>query len=328
MPTSIVAEPTPYYHKQPMRYRDYEIYYNHDTRVTHILRNRHDYYELYFLLEGQVRYVVDEQVYYLQPGDMLLIPPEVWHEAQILSAEEGYRRYVLWLDKSFLERLSSMKSSLVAPFQKSYLGQAGLRLTGDLRQETARRLQNIYLSSQSEEFASDLMGTAEIIALLVRISRAKLFQGSLEPLDRSADQGSLESQEALLRTVLNYIERHITESISLRGLCEHFFISRSRLSKLFSDELGLGPAAYIRKKRFYLMRQALETGRSIRQVLEQFQITNYSSFYRGFKAEFGLGPKEFLLGRMREQHSKAEAKAHFGKPVPTRTQAQENPPEA
>ncbi len=294
MRRAIIAEPTPYFHKRPMRFRDYEIYYNRDSNVTHILSNRHDYYELYFLVAGKVSYYVDARLYELEPGDVILIPPGVQHEARI-ETEWGdpYERYVLWLDKPFLERLSSMRSDLMAPFDKTLLGQAALRPSADLRQEIRRHLQSIYLDSQSDAFAADLLGIADIIQLLVKISRAKLFQGENKhfiPEPQVVDSG----KNQLLYEVLSYIERHITEPIRIEDLVARFYISRSYLSKCFSEEIGVGLAAFIRKKRFYLMRQALEHGHSIKSILEQFQFTSYSSFYRGFKAEFGIGPQEFL----------------------------------
>lgn len=144
------SEPMPYYHKPPMRFRDFEIHYNRDHTLNHIVRNKHNYYEFYFLISGDVTYFVEEQEFRLKPGSIILIAPEQYHEAAIhTESGQAYERYVLWLDPEYLKRLSSEQSDLLLSFQKTYLTSPHIRLTRDMQLVTHNLLEMIMTSSVS-----------------------------------------------------------------------------------------------------------------------------------------------------------------------------------
>ena len=56
---------------------------------------------------GRVCYNVESRNYRLLPGDILLIGPTELHQPRIDKDAGVYERIVLWLDKPFLERLST-----------------------------------------------------------------------------------------------------------------------------------------------------------------------------------------------------------------------------
>ena len=63
--------------RQYMLSRDYELYYYSDSHMANVDSHAHDYYEFYFFLEGTVSYLIEEQLYSLKAGDVVVIPPGI-----------------------------------------------------------------------------------------------------------------------------------------------------------------------------------------------------------------------------------------------------------
>ena len=53
------------------------------------------------------------------------------------------------------------------------------------------------------------------------------------------------------------------------------------------------------KKRMQASREAILGGENISQVYERFGFRDYSSFYRAFRREYGMSPKEYREERLR-----------------------------
>ena len=125
--------PTPYHHKMPMQFKNYDIFYNRDYNLGKIVPNQHNYYEFYFLISGNVTYYIEGRKYTLESGDILLISPNQKHWAFIDdSASVPYERYVLWLSLGYVDSLSSDRTRLSYIFQTSYIISQQIRLSGCL----------------------------------------------------------------------------------------------------------------------------------------------------------------------------------------------------
>ncbi len=280
--------PTTYYHKPPMRFRNFEIHYNRDYNLSQIEANSHSYYEFYFLLSGSVTFNLDGRDYQMQAGDILLIAPDQYHQATINNAPgQPYERYVLWLDPEYIKKLSSDRTDLSLSFKKSYISSSHIHLTRDMQIVINNLLQMLLINSTSQEYGSDLLSTAYVVEVLVRIAKYKLFQQNIY-FERSNED--IESNPIVLNA-LNYINEHIYENIKIQDITNYLYISKSYLSKLFSETMGLSVHQFITKKKLYLAKQDLLGGYSINYIYQKYGYENYTSFYRAFKSEFGLSPR-------------------------------------
>lgn len=249
--------PTPYYHKPPMRFQDFEIYHNKDYSLEHIVENTHSYYEFYFLISGDTLYIVDGNEYHLKSGDVILIAPEQVHEAFINTKNpDAYERYVLWMDPKFLERLSTAKTNLLLPFQNTAISGSLLSLTPDMKIVVNNLLELIFTYSVSQEFGADLMVNSYIIELLVNVARIKLFQKNY--YEKYFPQN--EKISFIISDIFNYINEHIYENILVEDVASRFFISRPHLSKIFKKEVGFSLHQFIVKKSYFWPDRIVSTG--------------------------------------------------------------------
>ncbi len=283
-------QPTPYYHKPPMRLRDFEIYHNKDYSLEHVVKNSHPYYEFYFLISGDVTYIVEEKEYYLKSGDVILISPHQEHEAFInVKKKQPYERYVLWLNPEYLKRLSSKKTNLLLPFEKIFFYSSHLTLMPDMKIIISNLLEHIFIESVSNEYGADLLTNSHIIELLVHIAKIKLFQRIFY------DKYIVENKKnaPIIMDILFYINENIYENILIEDISSQFFISRSHLSKIFQEDIGISIHQFIIKKKLFLAKQDLLNGQPVNDVCTKYNFGNYSSFFRAFKLEFGQSPRDF-----------------------------------
>lgn len=295
-------EPSPYYHKPPMHFKDYEIYYNRDYTLTQIAPNKHNYYEFYFLISGDVTYFIDNRKYHLLHGDVILISPNQKHYAQIAAENnKPYERYVLWLNPVFLDKLSSKESNLPSIFQNTRISSSQIRLPSVAYNVLHSLLEKIFINTKSQKYGADLLSNAGIVELLVNLAQFKLFYtNTAAPNIEVIANVSTKPQKnsSLIFDILSYINTNIYNTITINDICNYFYVSRSNISAKFREELGMSIHQYIIKKKLFLSKQDLADGMNIQSVVEKYNFGNYSSFYRAFKSEFGQSPQKYKTSHL------------------------------
>lgn len=94
--------------------------------------------------------------------------------------------------------------------------------------------------------------------------------------------------------ILEYIEEHITDSLSLDFLAEKFFINKYYLCHSFKSETGVTIKEFINTRRISRAKDLLAQGYNITDLCYQCGFGDYSSFYKTFKKMTGKSPKAFL----------------------------------
>ena len=97
----------------------------------------------------------------------------------------------------------------------------------------------------------------------------------------------------LYQGLADYIEENLDGDLSLENLAKQFYVSKYHIAHVFKDSTGLSIHQYITKKRLSACRDAILGDVGISEVYPMFGFGDYSSFYRAFKKEYGISPKEF-----------------------------------
>ena len=100
-------------------------------------------------------------------------------------------------------------------------------------------------------------------------------------------------KKELYTLVFEYINRNITSDLTLESIANHFFVSKYHVAHIFKDNLGISLHQYVIKKRLNSCRRAIASGEPITSVAEKFGFADYTSFFRAFKKEYGISPKDY-----------------------------------
>lgn len=276
---------TPFSARQYMLSPNFELYYYNDTALTHVASHIHNFYEFCFFLEGNVTMQIDEKTYSLTHGDLILIPPGHPHHSIIHNCDLPYRRFVFWISQDFLEQLIGTSADYgyiiqYARTKKLYIFHHD-RISFNLIQS---KLILLLEEMQGNRFCREAQTSLYVNDLILHLNRIVYEQ--LHP-PRQTENASL------YQSVCNYIETHIDENLSLDRLSQEFFASKYHIAHIFKDSLGISIHQYITKKRLSLCQQAIQSDMSITEAYQTFGFGDYSSFFRAFKKEYGISPREF-----------------------------------
>ncbi len=272
--------------RQILRSETFEIFHYHDTKPTSVGVHHHDFYEVYLLLNGKVSYRVDGKTYKLKQGDLLLINPKEMHQPHVDEGDH-YERIVLWINRSYLDSLSSDATRLVECFEKKSdnLIRPGASTGARLRQFMTKLTEEYYGSGMGK----DLYSIGLFYQIMVEINR----------LARREDRYMEQEKPDLVTDIVAYINENYGNVITLDILAKEFFVSKYYLSHEFTRQYGTSVYKYIILKRLLMAKEQMAQGSSPGEVYSLCGFGDYTTFFRAFKSEYGISPKDFYTGIQR-----------------------------
>ncbi len=272
--------------RQSMSKATFEIFHYRDAKFEGVPVHQHDFYEVYFFIGGNVEYSVEGKSYHLKEGDLLLINPLELHQPRIGPDQRNYERIVLWINKNYLSRLQSNDTSLTRCFDNTNPDHTNLlRLSPSQQKYVSDKLGELIEENTKNNYGSDLAAEAILVRFLVELNRLTLNSKKRED--------SAKTVSPLITEILDYINAHYCEKISLATIADKFFLSKYYLSHSFTDIVGISVNRYITLKRLINAKQMLSSGIKPTTAAIHCGFNDYAGFYRAFTAEYGITPKEF-----------------------------------
>ena len=256
-----------------------------DTSYTNsaVSLHSHTFYEVLSVRSsGGAEYLVGAQRYKLQRGDIIIVPPGVSHRP-ILPEEltEPYKRDVLWISSNFI-------LALMEQFPEEDVFKAtGIHLIRTAGTKWAYLTDMIHRGvkeSEQKKLGWELAVAANTAQLLVHFRRAIL--------DKAANTMKAEKKEMMDR-VLEYIEKHYREKLTLSDIAGRFYVSESTISQTFRKKMGVSFYRWVTQRRLIAAKTLIEEGVLMEEVAEKIGFADYSTFYRAFKQEYGISPRQY-----------------------------------
>ncbi len=104
---------------------------------------------------------------------------------------------------------------------------------------------------------------------------------------------SRKRKNVLMDDIFVYIREHLAEELTLERLEKEFYVSRYHICREFKRLTGQTPHSYIVKARLDLCRKYIAQGKPIREVYQLGGFGGYNHFFRAFKKEYGVTPREY-----------------------------------
>ena len=243
----------------------------------------HNVFEIYFLIEGKCKFFIDDTVYVLKPGNLVIIPPDVLHRAYY-EKDVPITRYVLYFESTML--LPKVKEALLSA------GHYVRRLT-----VPTSELASIFENIKKENYLPDEM--SEPLAQGYITSIAALISRSIE----NQDSIDIKIQNKLVEATIAHIKSNYSNNISLEDTAKELSVNFRYLSRLFKIKTGIGFNEYLNLYRLSQAKAILSgsPSKSIAEIAYDCGFNDSNYFSLKFKKLFGVSPTNFKNGKKQNE---------------------------
>lgn len=266
-------------------FSDAEIFAHHkldaQPNPNEFVMHTHDFLEIFCFLDGDANYIVEGNNYSLSKGDILIMRTTEAHRLQI-NTLHPYERISLHFKPELLNRFDP-EHNLLRPFYDRPLGMGNRYEPRDFRDASYANYLEKAVSCDTNDQMVKLTLIANLFGFLIELNNAYM---------RKPQIAAYNIADNLILSIIDFINRHLFDDISLQTICSTFFISQTQANKLFRAATGSSIWNYILIKRLHNARAGIVGGKDIHTVCQECGFKDYSAFYRAYKKKFGCTPKE------------------------------------
>lgn len=266
-------------------YRDDRLFFTYDCTFPPFAEkygfHAHEFYEILYLVSGKGNLFVEGHEYDVFSGCIVLFRSNEAHYLTLGGSLE-YQRCALHFSPDLLESVDPSRQLLTA-FESRKLGQHNVYTPNQMASETIKRAFDNILAVNPASQEKRIAVLANLITVLYEMSRSFREQ---------ARRATLDAKSTLVTQVIEYINAHLFDDISLTDLCEKFYISKANLYLIFKKATSATPWNYITIKRLMEAQKMLHKGCKAEEVSTRCGFQEYSSFYRAYKKHFHIAPSQ------------------------------------
>ena len=244
----------------------------------------HEYYEIFYLLEGQRRFFINHTLYDVMPYDVILVKKGDVHLTQCVRENQKYARHLITFSEAFLDSLSGAfdKTLLMQVFdaKKVHIPET---LHNSFNMLLHKALGKVNQNDTFSQYITKLC----IIELLINLN--KCTTNSASPL-----LDSINVYEERIQEVCRYMFNYYNQPITLEKMAKIAYMSPTYFSKKFKAVTGFGFREYLNYIRIKMATDLLmETQYSIAEVAAYCGYHDSNYFGEVFRRIVGSSPNKY-----------------------------------
>ena len=230
----------------------------------------HNAIEFYVHLKGDASFMVEQNLYRLQSGDIVVSRPNEIHNC-ILNTRSPHDNACFWLpienDFLFGELLTGRQPicHLISP-----------------PDEEKQLLLSLYTELENATLKKDQRRRFYALMAILRVYVKNVRQ-----------DGPAQNLPPVLKEILSDIALHLQDITALSYFTEKYFVSPSTLTRMFKKYLHTSPKSYLDAKRLAYSRILLQQGKSVLEASKLSGFADCSHYIRLFKKHFGITPNQY-----------------------------------
>lgn len=242
----------------------------------------HDYYELYFLLEGTREFFRQDKMFVLSRGSFCVIPPFCLHKTE----GGAYQRININISENFLKKeeisfLNGCAEAGALRLDEEYLPLLVSLLNEGLSIRAGKgRLRKDYELS------------------LVQTVLYLLQKQELAPISLFSSMPALNTADPVVLKMLFYLNENYRENVTLDSLSAKFFLSKVALCARFKKFMHCSIMQYLFQIRLSKAKELLSsTNKTVEKIADECGFSSANYFSLVFKKEIGLSPLHYKKTR-------------------------------
>jgi YesN/AraC family two-component response regulator len=251
----------------------------------------HQGMEFLYVYQGSGQIVVNRKVYPIQSGTFLYLQPYQLHHIQVaVNPDAPYERTIIALEPTAFEHYFALFPHLNVYFQHLWYNEMEEQVL-QLKDQISY-INPLFQHHQAVISNSQPHAKQDNFALLMLQVFQFLYSNKLgDPNEIGLNP---QRQIRYSEKIMNWLEGHYSEAISLDRLAEHTHISKYYVSRIFKQETGATLMEYILARRIRQACLLLTTSnKGIEQISIEVGMNNFPYFCQAFKKLVGKTPMNY-----------------------------------
>lgn len=230
----------------------------------------HDDYEIYVHVNGNGAFLVDNNVYPLHRGDVILTKPGDVH-VFIVNDASMTEYFCLWLSPACGSRLLAFThGDGFCPH---------LTFSEEIGEQLLRLLHRITAEDDRPWELEKISTVLQIVLLLA--DRTVHTPHAPLPLPEE------------MKRIIEYVDREFRHISGVGDIATHFNISPATLNRRFRQYIHVSPQEFVKAKRLAFAKKLLDSGATVTESCMQSGFSDCSYFISVFKKKFGETPHSY-----------------------------------
>ncbi len=251
----------------------------------------HDFWEMVYVDRGNVMAITNGIACELTQGQVIFHEPMEMHahisdnktpnNMMIISFSADSAAMDFFRGKTFtLDKNTKILLSLFLEETKHALGE----IPSDYRNKNK-------LSFSNSLFGSSQLLECYLTEFLIKLTRTE--NRASAPIISNKESREI-AANSMCELVCEYMKSNLYQKMTLKELCDRFYMGKTQMCKMFDDYLGQSPMEYFSSLRIKEAKALLrENTLSVTKIAELLQYSTIHTFSRKFKSAVGVSPTQY-----------------------------------
>lgn len=266
----------------------YTVYYFEFSNQYRFRGEAHDFWEMVYVDKGQICAVADRSEHLLSQGSIIFHKPNEWHELKAdgtvapniavisFSCNSDAMKYFEGKILSVNQSQKKLISRIIAEYSNTFSTPLNKPDSTPLSFKAGSSLGSEQLLRQS---------ICEFLISLLRSTAPCTGQTSLTEINTT---------DALLNLLVNYMEDNICKTLQLSDLISYSGANKATITATFKDAFGMGAIEYFINLKIRQAKQFIrEETYNITQIADILGYSGIHYFSRQFKKITGMSPTDY-----------------------------------
>lgn len=269
---------------------------NFNPKILYVLKKRfnaktpfvyhnHDHPAIVYIISGSCTYKINDELYPVKKGDVIICNPGVLHGCTLSQDEEMFEFHIGLTDIRFENMAPNF---LISPDMVPVI------TMNRYEQEFFKCYNEIVSEQERHEPGTGLILKALIMKLIVILLK------ETHSLDKTGVSclynPEYYDRTDLVSSIISYINDRYASNISLEKIAKNMYLSPVYISRIFKEETGDSPINYLINVRLNKARALLSEGRlSISAIAKTVGYQDAYYFSKLYKKHFGCPPSADMI---------------------------------
>ena len=223
-----------------------------------------------YIISGKMHMEIKNKEFTLLPGDCYIIPSKIY--SKVYSDIENPAS-MIWVN---------CQGILIDELFKIYFDSSMPVVSTCNIEPQLKKIMNTLSSPDCENLQDDI--TLKLHSIMLHLKKSLSFKIN-----------HFDNRPSTLEDKLScYITSHIQEKFDVDTICKTFFISVSKLNKIFREKFNCTPYQYYQSIRFNISKKMLkETDLSIDDIAARLNFVDRNHFSKFFNSREGISPASY-----------------------------------